>query len=114
MAVRKKGRRKLIWNEELYVWYIELDSDSPYYILNVCSDDKNTVIACPLGMQIPYIISKGNSFQGKKTSGVWERYRLPFDVPEIITPGFVSEIIAWVTEGTGAEQLAWNGKDILL
>lgn len=70
MAVRKKGRRKLIWKEKSYVWYVELDYDSPYYVLNICSDDKTTVIACPLGMQVPYIISKGNSFQGKKTSGV--------------------------------------------
>lgn len=97
MSVRKKGRRKIMHGDEKYVWYVELDYDSPYHILNVISEDKKLIIACPLNMKTPYIISKGNLFQNYKSNGNWNRYHLPFDVPEIITPKFVSELISWAT-----------------
>lgn len=53
------------------------------------------------------------TFQGKNKR-IWERYILPFDLPETTTPQFVSEIIAWVTEGTVAERLEWNNKHIIV
>ena len=112
MSVRKKGRRKIVCDNIRYVWYVELDYDSPNYILHVISEDKQLIIACPLAMNIPYIISKGNSFQSRKTNGRWNRYRLPFDVPEVITPTFISKLVAWATKGPDTIPIEWDGKDI--
>lgn len=78
MGVRTKGRRKITVNGEKYMWYVALDCDSPYHILTIISEDKKLIITCPLKTEISYIISKGTTFQGKKTDGCWERYLLPF------------------------------------
>lgn len=59
-------------------------------------------------MKTPYIISKGKLFQNLKTNGRWNRYHLPFDVPEIVTPKFVSELISWVTKGSEAIKIEWK------
>ena len=114
MSVRKKGRRKITYENKKYVWYVGLDYDSPYYILNIISEDKQLIIACPLNRNTPYAISKGTLFQNCKSDGHWNRYRLPFDVPEIITPGFVSELISWATKGSDAVRIEWDGKDIFV
>lgn len=114
MGVRKKGRRKIVCENEKYVWYVDLDYDSPYYILNIISEDKHLIISCPLNMKIPYIISKGRLFQNVKPNGHWNRYRLPFDIPVIVTPKFVSELICWATKGVDAIRIEWDGKDILV
>lgn len=114
MSVRTKGRRKIIVKDKSYVWYVALDHDSEYYVLNIISSDKSLLISCPLGMKTPYIISKGSVFQNEKTNGCWNRYLLPFHVPEIITPKFVSEVIQWVSQGENAVKIAWNGKDVVV
>lgn len=114
MSVRKKSRRKIVCDNKKYVWYVKLDYDSPYNILNIVSEDKHLIIACPLNVKTPYIISKGRLFQGFETNGHWNRYCLPFNVPEIITPKFVSELISWATIGSDAISIEWNGKDILV
>lgn len=77
----------------MYIWYIELDYDGSFHILNIVSEDKSFIIACPLNMKTAYVISKGKRFQHDKTNGRWNRYSLPFQVPKIITPKFVSELI---------------------
>lgn len=112
MSVRKRGRRKISCNNETYIWYIELDYDSPFHILNIVSEDKSLIIACPLNMKIAYVISKGKRFQNNKTNGRWKRYSLPFQVPEIITPKFVSELILWSTQGSNAIKIQWDGERI--
>lgn len=114
MGVLKKGRRKIVCNNATFIWYVELDYDSPYYILHIVSEDKALILACPLKMTTAYIISKGNVFQNRKTNGVWNRYLLPFGVPEVITPKFVSEVILWATQGENAIETKWNGEDIIL
>lgn len=114
MGVRKKGRRKIICNNETYFWYVELDCDSPNHILNIISEDKQLLIACPLNMKTPYIISKGNTFQNRKTNGCWNRYLLPFTVPESITPSFVLELADWAANDSGAVEVKWDGKDIVV
>lgn len=114
MSVRKKGRRKIVYESKKYVWYVELDYDSPYYILNIISEDKQLIIACPLNMRKHYIISKGSTFQNIKSNGHWNRYLLPFDVPEIITPKFISKLISWATKDLDAIRIEWDGKDILV
>lgn len=112
MSVRKRGRRKISCNNETYIWYIELDYDSPFHILNIVSEDKSLIIACPLNMKIAYVISKGKRFQNNKINGRWNRYSLPFQVPEIITPKFVSELILWSTQGSNAIKIQWDGERI--
>lgn len=112
MGVSKKGRRKISVNNVDYIWYVDLDNDSPYYVLNIVSEDKTLILSCPLETETPYLISKGTVFQNKKSSGHWNRYLLPFDVPKIVTPSVVSEIIAWATQNADAEIIEWNGKNI--
>jgi len=112
MGIARKGRRKIIVSNKCYVWYVETDYDSPYYILNIVSNDKLLIISCPLKTETAYIISKGNMFQNKKTNGIWNRYLLPFNVPEIITPKFVSDIIFFATHSDKAEEIKWNGNDV--
>lgn len=114
MGVRKKGRRKIICDDKRYIWYVEMDCDSPYNILNIVSEDKTLIIACPLKMETPYIISKGNMFQNQIMNGLWTRYLLPFKVPQIITPKFVSELILWGTQGENAVEVKWNGENIFI
>lgn len=114
MSILKKGRRKIVCNNSTYFWYVEMDYNSPYSILNIVTEDKSLIIACPLKMATAYIISKGNVFQNKRTNGRWNRYLLPFNIPEIITPKFVSELILWATQGENAIETKWNGKDIIL
>ena len=112
MGVAKKGRRKITVSDRCYVWYVESDSESPYYILNIISDDKALILSCPLQTETPYVISKGHLFQKERRNGIWNRYLLPFAVPEVITPKFVADVILWATQGDKAEVIAWDGKDV--
>ena len=112
MGVMKKGRRKITVSDKSYVWYVGSDYDSPYHILNIVSDDKALILSCPLKTETAYIISKGNMFQNEKTDGNWKRYLLPFDVPEIITPKFVSDVIFWAEQNNIAKETSWNGNDV--
>ncbi len=112
MGVRKKGRRKIHIDNIEYIWYIDLDCDSPEYILHILSEDKALILSCPITTESSYIISKGKIFQSKETNGTWSRYLLPFDIPEIITPAFVSKVIVWATQNANAKMVEWNGKEI--
>lgn len=103
-----KGKRKIEVDGRLFVWHVAEDFDSPYKILQVASDDKSMIIAVPLQMPVAYVISKGSVFQGNPTSGRWERYALPFAIPDAITPKFVTELIKWATEGKDAETVDWE------
>ncbi|MDE6847828.1 MAG: hypothetical protein K2J44_00570 [Ruminococcus sp.] len=111
MAVRKKLRRKITYNNKEYIWYVKEDYDSIYYILNVVSYDKSLVMSVPLKTVTPYVISKGRIFQGQNNIN-WNRYILPFEVPEIITPKFTALLIRRATENSDAVRVGWNGKDI--
>lgn len=112
MAVRIKSRRKIIVENKLYVWYVDLDDESSYYLCNIVSEDKSLIVSCPIKTETSYIISKGTTFQNLKTDGNWNRYLLPFRIPEIITPKFVSKVILWAIQNKNAIEIKWNGKDI--
>lgn len=109
MGVRKKGRRTITVDGNTYIWYVSLDDDSDHYLLNIISEDKSYVLTCPLKTESPYLISKGKLFQDKKTDGIWGRYELPFDIPEVMTPVFVKKIISWATHK--GEAVLAAGKD---
>lgn len=70
------------------------------------------ILSCPLKTKTSYIISKGNIFQNHQTNGLWNRYLLPLNIPEIITPKFVSDVILWATQSEEVVEAKWNGKDI--
>ena len=95
MSIRTQNRRKIIVDGTTYIWYVAPDNESADKILHIASEDKRMVLAVPLGKQQPYVISKGKFFQGKETSGTWEKYSLPVAVPDAITPGIVEKIIRW-------------------
>ena len=103
-----KGKRKIEVDGRPFVWNVEPDFDSPYKVLQFASDDKHMILAVPLQTSEAYIISKGTVFQGNPTSGSWERYALPFAVPDAITPKFVAELIKWSTEGKEAKAVNWD------
>ena len=108
VSVSIKNKRTIIVDDRTFVWYIAEDDESDHLILNIISNDKKIICSVPMDTPTAYLISKGNELQGKKTSGTWERYRLPFVIPKIITPGFVSEVIQWIMNGDGMEQISWN------
>ena len=58
MGVRKKGRRRIVCDDQEYVWYVALDDDSVYYILNIRSEDKSLILSYPIKTRTSYIISK--------------------------------------------------------
>lgn len=120
MAVRKKSRRKIVCGGRLYVWYV-LAGDRDYWervytsnwdtaFLHIISEDKSLVLTIPLSAPTPYAVSKGRVFQGEPSSGRWERYPLPFDIPKAVTPRFVAEVIEWASGGNGAVPQNWGGR----
>lgn len=111
MSIRSKGRRRIIVDEKTYFWYVALDDESPYNILNIVSNDKYLILSCPLQTKTEYVISKGRIFQGKETKEGWSRYLLPFHIPKSITPKFVEQLIVWSTQNTDAIKIKWNGNE---
>ena len=112
MGVRKKGRWEISVGDIEYIWYVEIDCDSPYHILHIVSMVKYLILACPIDAETPYVISKGKVFQNKSTNGIWTRYLLPFDIPEVVTPSFVAKVINWAIQDISTESIAWNGNSI--
>ncbi len=108
MGVTKKRRRAITVDGRAFVWYIAKDDESDHSILNIISSDKKIICSVPIDTPAAYIISKGNEFQGYKTSGTWERYILPLFIPAMITPGFVSEVIRLITNGDKLQQVSWD------
>lgn len=112
MSVLTKGRRKIIVADKMYIWYVAEDDESPYYVLHIVSEDKRLILSCPLQTKTAYAISKGRVFQTKQTDGTWNRYLLPFELADIITPQIVERIIAWATQGSDAAPIQFNGNDV--
>lgn len=124
MAVRTKNRRKIVCGGKKYVWYI-FAGDRDYWarvaegrsdwawttpFLHIISEDKTLVLTIPLNAPKPYAVSKGRVFQGKKTSGCWERYFLPFALPKAVTPKTVADIIKWAEHGESAVRTEYGGE----
>lgn len=102
MAVSKKGRRTIVWNEKEYIWYVQADEEAEGTIcLFIVSEDKKLILSYPLDSKPSFVFSQGTEFQGNHTSGKWVRIALPFEMPEIITPKTVLKLIKWATEREG-------------
>lgn len=120
MAVLKKNRRRIVCGGENYVWYVRA-GDRDYWervslndwetsFLHIISEDKTLILTIPLNAPKPYAVSKGRSFQGKPASGCWERYLLPFALPETVTPKVVAEIIEWAVNGSNAVETQYGAE----
>lgn len=105
MGVLKKGKRCIKYNNLSFVWWVAEDEDLCDSIwLNIVSEDKSIILAYRAGEGDFSVTSKGRKFQGKPTSGCWERYRYPMEEPPmIITPRFVYNLIAWAVDGRNAQ-----------
>lgn len=120
--VKTKGRRRIAVQDRRYVWYVlgaDCDRSGDYWervwtnnwgttFLHIISEDKRLILTLPLNAPTPYAVSKGREFQCKPTSGCWERYILPFDIPESITPRFVAEVIKWAVSGDEAVKTEYS------
>ena len=122
MGVLKKHRRVITVGGQKFLWYV-INSDRDYWMrvelndwetafLHIVSDDKSLVLTIPVSAPKPYAVSKGRIFQGKQTSGRWERYFLPFELPKIITPRIVAQIIEWAA-GDGSDVSQSYGGDLM-
>ncbi len=113
MSVRKQKRRKITCNDKEYIWYIKPDEDCfDKFVLHIISDDKRLIILYVINSD--YIVSIGREFQSRKSSGRWERYKLPFEKIQFVTPKFVSQLIEWAENGKSADSVSWNGSNIWL
>ena len=105
MGVSKKGRRRVEYKNQIYIWWVAKNEDDEDKVwLNIISEDKNIILAYRVGEGDFFIISKGRVFQGEKTSGCHEIYWYPMkEPPMVITPKFVYELIAWSVDGKNAQ-----------
>lgn len=107
MGISKKGRRTITYREREYVWWVKEEEEYCNETwLTIASPDKSLILSYRVGECDSFVVSKGRVFQGKETSGKWERYWYPFGKrtpPMVITPGFVQELTAWAVDGQGAE-----------
>ncbi len=66
MSIRSKGRRKIIVDGQTYLWYVALDDESPYNILNIVSYDKYLILSCPLQTKTEYGNQQRQSISRKR------------------------------------------------
>lgn len=124
--VRTKKRRRIVCGGRNYVWYVLSGEDENDYwervysndwetrFLHIISEDKRLILTLPLNAPKPYAVSKGREFQGRPAGGCWERYLLPFALPEAITPKTVSEIIEWANSGENIGTLKYGDEGFIL
>ena len=105
MAVRKKGRRKIVVDNEEFIWYVKDDDDGGGLILHILSQDKKLIILYPLDLEFitkSYLAVTGIRFEGYQMDGSRQRFECPqFHKDDgIITPKIVKEIIVWCLNST--------------
>lgn len=100
MGVSAKGRRRISYQGQNFVWWVAPDGDDCDRIyLNIVSEDKSIVLAYRVNGESFCIISKGRRLHGEKTSGKWQMCRIPFREPlMIVTPKDVAQMIAWAVD----------------
>lgn len=115
MAVASKRRRKLMYLDQLYFWYVKGDYDfCDRPVLHIISSDKKLILAYPLHAQTPYVVSKGMLFQKYPATGSWKRYLSPLKEVFPVTPKFVIDILSWAIAENDAMSVDWNRNDIWL
>lgn len=108
MGVSAKGRRRISYQGQDFVWWVAPDGDDcDRMYLNIVSADKSIVLAYRVDGESFSVISKGRGLCGRKMPGTWQRCRLPLDEPlMVVTPRDVAQIIAWAAgDGTGEDRV---------
>jgi hypothetical protein len=105
MAVSKKGRRKLVMGDRLYLWWV-CDSDpecnsASTLALNVASEDGRFFVRFYLSQppERRYLIVRGREFEGlPDAGGCWIRVRYPeWQAGPSVTPADVRRLVEWCT-----------------
>ena len=99
MAVKTKGRRKIVVADRPFVWYVGDDRDSNDHILHVVSHDKAFSVNYHLEQpeQIRHLAVVGREFPGLADAGrCWKRVLCPrFEEGGAVTPSGVRRLIEW-------------------
>ena len=115
MALSKKGKRKIIYNEEIFYWYIKSDEDYGTDYLNIIKEDCSIVIFYRVNqisdefIHPKVFIEKSNRLK----TGLYCFFPPLSD--EIITPKTVSMILKWHEQtDTSTTPVKYQPPDFLL
>lgn len=129
MGIAKRHKRRLVFRDNSYYWWVKRDDDFAKPVLHIASEDKKLIVLYPPGQPEgqKYMVSIGREFKGRPMDGCWHRYRIPGglwdgdkddrkaaveDFP--VTPGFVVRILEWCLDEGEAEAVMWDGRDFWL
>ena len=95
MAFSKKGKRKIIYNEEEFFWFIRRDDDSYTDYLNIIKEDRSIIIYYRINQISDEFIHPRIFIQrsSRLKTGLYNFFPPLSD--EIITPKIVSKILNW-------------------
>ena len=101
MAVKKRGRREIIVNDETYIWHVALNRDGPGKVLHVANQDKTLVVMHALekineedSAYVVVVCAEG--FEGAEKQGFWQRFVSPeFHNGLAVMPSHVRNLILW-------------------
>ena len=117
MSISTKNRRKLIFGEREFVWYVKEDSDSADMVLHVASRDKQFIVLYHLRQpsETRFLTVLGKRFSGlPDAGGVWIRVLCPeFETNFIVTPRNVRDLIEWcLSDKRELVRVDWLGRPL--
>ena len=117
MSISTKNRRKLIFGEREFVWYVKEDSDSADMVLHVASQDKKLIVLYHLRQpsDTRFLTILGEEFSGlPDAGGVWIRVLCPeFETNSIVTPKNIRDLIEWcLSEKSELVRVDWLGRPL--
>ena len=95
MAFSKKGKRKIIYNEEIFYWYIKRDEDYDIDYLTIIKEDRSHVLSYRVNQISDEFINPKIFVQKSNRLKTGVYYFFPPLADEIITPKTVSSILKW-------------------
>ncbi|MCA9776834.1 MAG: hypothetical protein KC800_08965 [Candidatus Eremiobacteraeota bacterium] len=116
MAVAKKHKRKLVFKDREFFWYVR-DEDDGGLALTVLSGDKRFAVQYALeqAAQTRHIVVMNEEFGvGHHRTGCYRRYLCPdWDRDGAVTPGVVRELIEWCQDPpTNLVEVDWLGRPV--
>ncbi len=115
MAFSKKGKRKIIYNEEVFYWYVKRDEDYYTTYLNIINEDNSLVIQYYVD-QIRHEFIHPKVFIQKSSRLKTGLYCFFPPLPdEVITPKIISKILEWHEQSsTSITPVEYQPHDFLL